>query len=93
MFNSKSGVGNYPGKIFEYFAAQKPILSFGPEGSDTQSLISNSQTGSYFSYEEQNIENEILNLFNRRSKLVSSDISRFSRENLTVELSDLLNKL
>ncbi|MDB0027531.1 glycosyl transferase family 1, partial [Flavobacteriales bacterium] len=23
LFNSKSGVGNYPGKIFEYFAAQK----------------------------------------------------------------------
>jgi glycosyltransferase involved in cell wall biosynthesis len=93
LFNSKSGAGNYPGKIFEYFAAQKPILAFGPERSDTQSLISVSQTGSYFSYEEQNIENEILNLFNRRSKLVSSDISRFSRENLAVELSDLLNKL
>jgi len=93
LFNSKSGVGNYPGKIFEYFAAQKPILAFGPEGSDTQCLISDSKTGSYFSYEEQNIENEILNIFNGRSKLVSSDISRFSRENLAVELSDLLNKL
>ena len=93
LFNSKSGVGNYPGKIFEYFAAQKPILIFGPEGSDTQRLISDSQTGSYFSYEEQNIENEILNLFNVRSKLVSFDISRFSRENLAGELSDLLNKL
>ena len=68
-------------------------MAFGPEGSDTQCLISNSKTGSYFAYEEQNIENEILNLFNRRSKLVSSDISRFSRENLAVELSDLLNKL
>jgi len=93
LFNSKSGVGNYPGKIFEYFAAQKPILAFGPEESDTQCLISDSQTGSYFSYEEQNIENEILNLFNGSSKLVSSDISRFSRDNLAVELSDLLNKL
>jgi len=93
LFNSKSGVGNYPGKIFEYFAAQKPILAFGPEGSDTQCLISDSKTGSYFSYEEQNIENEILNIFNGRSKLVSSDISRFSRENLAGELSDLLNKL
>ena len=93
LFNSKSGVGNYPGKIFEYFAAQKPILAFGPEGSDTQCLISDSQTGSYFSYEEQNLENEILNLFNGRSKKLSSDFSRFSRENLSVELSDLLNKL
>ena len=93
LFNSKSGVGNYPGKIFEYFAAQKPILAFGPERSDTQNLINDYQTGSYFSYEEQNIENEILNFFNGRSKLVSSDISRFSREKLAAELSDLLNKL
>ena len=93
LFNSKSGVGNYPGKIFEYFAAQKPILAFGPDRSDTQSLISVSQAGSYFTYEEQNIENEILNFFNGRSKIFSSDISRFSRDKLAFELSDLLNKL
>ena len=93
LFNSKSGVGNYPGKIFEYFAAQKPILAFGPDRSDTQSLISVSQAGSYFTYEEQNIENEILNFFYGRSKIFSSNISRFSRDKLAFELSDLLNKL
>ena len=93
LFNSKSGVGNYPGKIFEYFAAQKPILAFGPDRSDTQSLISVSQAGSYFTYEEQNIKNEILNVFYGRSKIFSSNISRFSRDKLAFELSDLLNKL
>ena len=93
LFNSKSGVGNYPGKIFEYFAAQKPILAFGPDRSDTQSLISVSQAGSYFTYEEQNIKNEILNFFYGRSKIFSSNISRFSRDKLAFELSDLLNKL
>ena len=27
LFNSESGKGNYPGKIFEYFASQRYILS------------------------------------------------------------------
>ena len=48
LFNSKSGVGNYPGKIFEYFAAQKPILAFVPEESDTQKLIEKTNTGMCF---------------------------------------------
>ena len=39
LFNSKSGIGNYPGKIFEYFAAKKTILAFGPISSDAERLI------------------------------------------------------
>ena len=29
LFNSESGKGNYPGKIFEYFVSQRTILAFG----------------------------------------------------------------
>ena len=39
LFNSESGKGNYPGKIFEYFASQRYILAFGPNNSDTQNLM------------------------------------------------------
>ena len=63
LFNSKSGVGNYPGKIFEYFAAQKPILAFGPKESDVQKLIEKTNIGKFFSYEETKFENDILLLF------------------------------
>jgi len=93
LFNSESGKGNYPGKVFEYFAAQKPILAFGPNISDTQNLINETQTGLYFSYKEQNLENDILKLFEGKTKSNSSDIKDFSREHLTIKLSDLLNKL
>ncbi len=93
LFNSESGKGNYPGKIFEYFAAQKPILAFGPNISDTQNLINETQTGLYFSYKEQNLENDILKLFEGKTKSNSSDIKDFSREQLTIKLSYLLNKL
>ena len=30
LFNSESGKGNYPGKLFEYLATKLPILAFGP---------------------------------------------------------------
>ncbi len=55
LFNSDAGKGNYPGKIFEYFAAQKPILAFGPSESDTRNLITKTNSGKYFSYDDANL--------------------------------------
>jgi len=93
LFNSKSGVGNYPGKIFEYFAASKPILAFGPEESDTEKLIEKTNSGMYFSYDETNLKNKILTLFNNGQNFNFEYVASFSREKLTKELTDLLNKL
>jgi hypothetical protein len=93
LFNSRSGIGNYPGKIFEYFATNKPILAFGPNKSDTKDLIKETDTGLYFSYEEKEIKKEILKLYKQKKLLKINDLKKFSRENLTVRLSDLLNKL
>lgn len=93
LFNSKSGVGNYPGKIFEYFAAQRPILAFGPKESDTERLISTTNTGLYFTYEESEIKNSIMELYQQKLQFKNTNVSQFSRLNLTADLSDLLNKL
>jgi len=93
LFNSKSGVGNYPGKIFEYFAAQKPILAFGPEGSDTQSLINETKSGLFFNYDAEDIKNEILNIFNSKNEFKTEGLEKFSREKLANDLSILLSNL
>ncbi len=93
LFNSSSGIGNYPGKIFEYFAAQKPILAFGPKGSDSQKLIEKINSGKYFSYDETNLKNVILTLFNHRGSFEFKNIDKFSRESLTYKLVKLLNTL
>ena len=93
LFNSKSGVGNYPGKIFEYFAAQKPILSFGPDGSDTQSLINKTKSGLFFNYDAEDIKNEILNIFNGKNEFKTEGLEKFSREKLAKDLSILLSNL
>ena len=93
LFNSKSGVGNYPGKIFEYFAAQKPILAFGPEGSDTQRLINETKSGLFFNYDFKNLKNEILNFFNTKNEFRTEGLEKFSREKLAKDLSKILSNL
>ena len=94
LFNSKSGVGNYPGKIFEYFAAKKPILAFGPKSSDVERLIEKTNTGKYFSYDEMKLKEEILNLFHKNTNPPKSiGIDVFSRKKLTKDLSELLNNI
>ena len=93
LFNSKSGIGNYPGKIFEYFAAQKPILAFGPIISDAERLIKNTNTGKYFSYDDTNLKTDILDLFNNPNNFDFENMENFSREKLTYDLANLLNNL
>ena len=93
LFNSKSGVGNYPGKIFEYFAAKKTILAFGPLSSDAERLIENTKTGKYFSYDNTNLKIDILDLFNNPNNFDFENTETFSREKLSHDLSNLLNNL
>jgi len=93
LFNSDTGKGNYPGKIFEYFAAQKPILAFGPSESDAGNLIAKTNSGIYFSYDEANLRQAVFDLLEKRKKFEFSDMEDFSREKLTKDLSELLNKL
>ena len=94
LFNSESGKGNYPGKIFEYFAAKRAILAFGPEDSDTEKLIQKTKTGVFFTYDEMELKKEILNLFHNDLNTISStEIEGFSRKKLTKDLSELLNNI
>ncbi len=93
LFNSETGKGNYPGKIFEYFAAQKPILAFGPSESNARDLIIRTNSGKYFSYDDANLRDTILGLFRNETRFDFKNTEYFSREKLTQVLSGLLNKL
>jgi len=93
LFNSKSGIGNYPGKIFEYFAAKRSILAFGPEYSDAEKLIEKTKNGMYFSYDETKLKDNILDLFNNENQFNFKNTEIFSREKITQDLSELLNNI
>ncbi|MGY8918362.1 MAG: glycosyl transferase family 1, partial [Flavobacteriales bacterium] len=78
---------------FEYFAAKKPILAFGPISSDVERLIEKTNTGKYFSYDEKELKINILDLFNNPNNFELENIKSFSRDKLTYDLANLLNNL
>lgn len=83
------------GKIFEYLAAQVPILAIGPPDGDLADILKETKSGliSDFNDEKQLLEN-ILALYNK--KVINFDvntIARYSRRELTGELSGLLSAL
>ena len=94
LFNSESGIGNYPGKIFEYFAAKRPILAFGPKESDIQKLMEKTKSGIYHDYSDDNLKESIISLFENKEEFIASDkINNFTRKKLTQQLSDLLDEM
>lgn len=97
-FPQESSKGIIPGKIFEYLATGKTILSFGPKDADVEKILSETKAGKHFGYDEkENLKNFILESY-QNWKLGtlnqnSENIEQFSRKNLTQKLVDLMNKI
>ena len=85
-----------PGKLFEYLASERPIIAMGPAGSDVTSIIKKTNSGYYFTYEEEKkLQKIILSYYQdfKQGKLTvdSQNISKYSRRNLTKKMSELIN--
>lgn len=84
-----------PGKLFEYMVSERPIIAIGPENSDMEQLITETNTGHYFSYGERKLLKEtILKQFDsfRTNELKSHAIGlqQYSRKALTEKLAKLI---
>lgn len=84
-----------PGKIFEYFAAKRPIMAIGPQDWEVASMISETQSGRVFNYTESSeIKEVILSWFAEYQKgtlnIESTNIDQYSRRELTRKLSEVL---
>ena len=84
-----------PGKLFEYMVSNRPIVAIGPNGSDFAEIITETNTGVFFDYSEKmKLKSVILDFYNQflEGKLQANGIGlqRYSRKNLTKELSQLI---
>ncbi|WP_111307070.1 glycosyltransferase family 4 protein [Confluentibacter sediminis] len=85
-----------PGKLFEYMVSNRPIVALGPKDSDVEKIIKESNTGSYFYYNDyQALKETITNYYkafqNNTLQSHAIGLQKFSRKNLTKQLADVLN--
>ena len=95
-FPDESSKGIIPGKIFEYLATGKQIISFGPKDSDVKKILGETKAGAHFSYNDSAaVKSFILQKFEAwKSGTLSNgtrNIDQFSRKNLTKKLAELLD--
>ncbi|GAA4231876.1 glycosyltransferase family 4 protein [Postechiella marina] len=84
-----------PGKLFEYMVSNRPIVSIGPKDSDVEKIIKETNTGSYFYYEDSKLlKTAILSYYKAfQDKTLKSHpigLQKYHRRALTESLSKLL---
>jgi hypothetical protein len=87
-----------PGKLFEYLVSGRPILAMGPAGSDFASIIQETQSGAFFTYDQKTaVKNYISSCFtaykNGSLQSIAVGVEKYARKNLTQQLAQLLTTL
>ena len=94
-FPQESSKGIIPGKIFEYLATAKQIISFGPEDADVAKILKETNSGEHFGYSDKaKVKTFILQQYENwktdKPSENQSKIDQYSRKNLTKRLSEIL---
>ncbi len=84
-----------PGKLFEYIISERPIIAIGPKNSDFQEIIEETNTGSFFEYDEiEKLKSKILELYSlykqNNLKVSIIGLQKYSRKSLTGDLVKVL---
>ncbi|MWW25783.1 glycosyltransferase family 4 protein [Algibacter lectus] len=86
-----------PGKLFEYMVSNRPILALGPQGSDVENIIKETNTGNYFYYTDyKSLKSTILAHYksyqNKNLEVQAIGLQKYSRKSLTSKLASVLKK-
>lgn len=93
--NKEETAAIIPGKIFEYLRSKRPILAIGPEKSDVEGILKETEAGEYFTYNDGvTLKQSIVEKYNayKNGKLtaITSNIDSFSRKSLTKRMATLI---
>jgi glycosyltransferase involved in cell wall biosynthesis len=94
--NSEATKSIIPGKVFEYMVSERPIVALGPKGSDFAEIITATNTGVFFAYDEkEKLKALLLNYYelyqNNNLKVHAVGLQQYSRKSLTEQLVKLIS--
>ncbi len=84
-----------PGKLFEYMVSERPIIAIGPKDSDFAEIITSTNTGVFFTYnEKESLKKTIISYFEfyleKKLQVYPIGLQNYSRKSLTKQLSQLI---
>ena len=93
--NSEDTKSIIPGKVFEYIVSERPIVAIGPKDSDFAEIITSTNTGVFFTYDEkEKLKSVLLNYYglfkNNNLKVHAVGLQQYSRKSLTEKLAQLV---
>ncbi len=93
--NSEDTRSIIPGKLFEYMVSNRPIVAIGPQGSDVEKILKDTNTGVYFEYDNYKLlKNTILQHYkaykSNNLDVFPVGLQKYHRKSLTKTLSQLI---
>lgn len=94
LTDTKNAQGNIPGKLFEYMATGVPILALGDPKGDSAQIIEEANAGKVIRHEDfVGIQVALRELMDAQPEVKkASNLDRFSRRSLTVDLAKILDE-
>jgi len=98
LLNKPGTKGIITGKLFEYLAAKRPILSFGPVDGDAAEVLREAGAGNMIDFTDEVATKKLVfeyygNYKNDTLIVEDKSVTKFSRKNLTGNLAKLLDEL
>ncbi len=88
--NTRKNKGIVTGKLFEYIRSMTKILMIGPQNADAAKIISDTNSGRCFDFEDRE---RIVKYLNSCSNTETKNYEKYSRDRLTFELSKLFEEV
>jgi len=88
--NTKKNKGIVTGKLFEYIRSMTKILMIGPQNCDAATIISDTNSGRCFDFEDRE---RIVKYLNSGPYTETKNYEKYSRDKLTFKLSELFEEV